>query len=123
MVTQMVPGRRLQEELSRLSWRSKPIEIGSVRNVVLLNQKCKSNLHPKCCTECLLHRVVPISAHAAFDKAGAYMGVKVHKIPVNPETRKADMKRMKRAMYVPCSFNYRYVLTFMTVIQTQSWCE
>ncbi|KAH9979002.1 PLP-dependent transferase [Lactifluus volemus] len=42
--------------------------------------------------------VVPASAHAAFDKAAAYFNVKLHSIPVNPETRQVDLKRVRRAI-------------------------
>ncbi|KAE9403922.1 PLP-dependent transferase [Gymnopus androsaceus JB14] len=42
--------------------------------------------------------VIPSSAHAAFDKGAAYLKIKVHTIPVHPTTRKADIKRMKRAI-------------------------
>ncbi|THU94202.1 PLP-dependent transferase [Dendrothele bispora CBS 962.96] len=42
--------------------------------------------------------VVPSSAHAAFDKGAAYLGIKVHTIPIDPVTRKADMKGLKRAI-------------------------
>jgi sphinganine-1-phosphate aldolase len=42
--------------------------------------------------------VVPASAHAAFDKAAAYFNVKLHSIPVDPETRQVDMKRVRRAI-------------------------
>ncbi|KAL0956770.1 hypothetical protein HGRIS_002890 [Hohenbuehelia grisea] len=42
--------------------------------------------------------IVPITAHAAFDKGGAYMKVKVHSIPVDPVTRKVDLKRVRRAI-------------------------
>ncbi|KAI0645770.1 PLP-dependent transferase [Trametes meyenii] len=42
--------------------------------------------------------VVPISAHAAFDKGAAYLGIKVHTIPVHPETRQVDLKRVARAI-------------------------
>lgn len=43
-------------------------------------------------------RIVPISAHAAFDKAAAYLKIKLHTIPVDRVTRKVDLKRVKRAM-------------------------
>lgn len=49
-------------------------------------------------TELLFLRIVPISAHAAFDKGAAYMGIKVHTIPVDPETRQVDTKRVARAI-------------------------
>ncbi|KAL5528632.1 DPL1 [Sanghuangporus sanghuang] len=42
--------------------------------------------------------VVPISAHAAFDKAAAYLKIKLHSIPVDPETRKVNVSRMRRAI-------------------------
>ncbi|KAH7925624.1 PLP-dependent transferase [Leucogyrophana mollusca] len=42
--------------------------------------------------------VVPASAHAAFDKGGAYLGVKVHTVPVDPVTRKVDVGRVRRAI-------------------------
>ncbi|KAI0675368.1 PLP-dependent transferase [Trametes maxima] len=42
--------------------------------------------------------VVPISAHAAFDKGAAYLGIKVHTVPVHPETRQVDLKRVARAI-------------------------
>ena len=43
-------------------------------------------------------RVIPSSAHAAFDKGAAYMGIKVHTIPVDPVTRRVNIKRVRRAM-------------------------
>ncbi|KAF9073647.1 PLP-dependent transferase [Rhodocollybia butyracea] len=42
--------------------------------------------------------IIPSSAHAAFDKGAAYLKIKVHTIPVDPVTRKADIKRMRRAI-------------------------
>ncbi|OBZ70801.1 Sphingosine-1-phosphate lyase [Grifola frondosa] len=42
--------------------------------------------------------VVPISAHAAFDKGAAYLKIKVHTIPVDPVTRQVDVKRVSRAI-------------------------
>ncbi|GAA5864026.1 hypothetical protein JCM1840_000671 [Sporobolomyces johnsonii] len=42
--------------------------------------------------------VVPISAHAAFDKASKYFGIKIHHIPVDPKTRKVDIRKVKRAI-------------------------
>lgn len=42
--------------------------------------------------------VVPASAHAAFDKGAAYLKIKVHTIPVDPKTRKVDLKRVARAI-------------------------
>ncbi|KAJ7772728.1 pyridoxal phosphate-dependent transferase [Mycena maculata] len=42
--------------------------------------------------------IVPSSAHAAFDKGAAYLKIKVHSIPVDPYTRKVDLKAVKRAI-------------------------
>ncbi|KAF7985068.1 hypothetical protein HWV62_8929 [Athelia sp. TMB] len=42
--------------------------------------------------------VIPVSAHAAFDKGAAYLGIKIHTIPVDPVTRKVDIKHVKRAI-------------------------
>jgi len=42
--------------------------------------------------------VVPASAHAAFNKAAAYFNVKLHSVPVDFETRQADLKRVRRAI-------------------------
>ncbi|EJT51306.1 sphinganine-1-phosphate aldolase [Trichosporon asahii var. asahii CBS 2479] len=40
--------------------------------------------------------VIPETAHAAFWKASQYFKIKLHVVPVNPTTRQADVKRMKR---------------------------
>ncbi|TCD65353.1 hypothetical protein EIP91_002792 [Steccherinum ochraceum] len=42
--------------------------------------------------------VVPASAHVTFWKGAEYFGIKIHAIPVNSTTRKADLKRMERAI-------------------------
>ncbi|CCM03203.1 uncharacterized protein FIBRA_05327 [Fibroporia radiculosa] len=42
--------------------------------------------------------IVPLTAHAAFDKGAAYMGVKVHSIPVDPVTRQVSIKHVARAI-------------------------
>ena len=47
-----------------------------------------------------LCRIVPATAHAAFDKGAAYMGIKLHEIPVDPVTRKVNLSRVRRAMFV-----------------------
>ena len=48
----------------------------------------------------LLYRIIPASAHAAFYKGAQYFKIKHHMVPVDPITRKADIKRVKRAMSV-----------------------
>ena len=45
-----------------------------------------------------------MTAHAAFDKGAAYMGVKVHEVPVDPVTRQVNLKRVRRAMFVVSIF-------------------
>ncbi|KAJ1024674.1 hypothetical protein NDA13_004601 [Ustilago tritici] len=42
--------------------------------------------------------IVSVSAHAAFDKAATYFGVKIHHIPVDPITRKVQVGRVARAI-------------------------
>lgn len=39
-----------------------------------------------------------MSAHAAFDKAGEYFQIKVRHIPVDPISRKVNLKRVARAI-------------------------
>ena len=42
--------------------------------------------------------IIPVSAHAAFDKAASYFNIKLHKISVDPTSRKVDMRLVKRAI-------------------------
>ncbi|GAA5993343.1 hypothetical protein JCM10908_001437 [Rhodotorula pacifica] len=42
--------------------------------------------------------IVPLSVHAAFDKAAHYFGIKIHHIPVDPVTRKVQIHKVKRAI-------------------------
>ncbi|KAN0064595.1 Dihydrosphingosine phosphate lyase [Thecaphora frezii] len=42
--------------------------------------------------------IVPVSAHAAFDKAGTYFEIKIHHIPVDPVTRKVKLGCVARAI-------------------------
>lgn len=42
--------------------------------------------------------VIPETAHAAFNKAGAYFGMTVRSIKVNPVTRQVDMRAVRRAI-------------------------
>ncbi|KAF7376459.1 Sphinganine-1-phosphate aldolase [Mycena sanguinolenta] len=42
--------------------------------------------------------IIPASAHAAFDKGAAYLKIKFHSVPVDPVTRKVDLKAVKRAI-------------------------
>lgn len=50
-----------------------------------------------------------MTAHAAFDKGAAYMGIKLREVPVDPVTRKVNLKRVRRAMFViPLPFLVRF---------------
>ncbi|KAG9038701.1 hypothetical protein FRB95_000291 [Tulasnella sp. JGI-2019a] len=42
--------------------------------------------------------VMPSSGHPAFDKGAAYLGIKVHHIPVDPVTRQVNLKKVARAI-------------------------
>ncbi|TIB10639.1 hypothetical protein E3P89_02752 [Wallemia ichthyophaga] len=42
--------------------------------------------------------VVPETAHAAFSKASFYFGITLRRVPVDPHTRKASLKHVKRAI-------------------------
>ncbi|KAK4054284.1 Dihydrosphingosine phosphate lyase [Microbotryomycetes sp. JL221] len=42
--------------------------------------------------------IVPVSAHAAFAKAASYFKIKIHIVPVDPVTRKVNLKLVKRAI-------------------------
>lgn len=42
--------------------------------------------------------IVSVSAHAAFDKAASYFGIKIHHIPVDRITRKVQVGRVGRAI-------------------------
>lgn len=40
--------------------------------------------------------IVPESAHAGFNKAAYYFGIKMHHVPLDPVTYKADLRKMER---------------------------
>ncbi|KAK7082517.1 Sphingosine-1-phosphate lyase 1 [Halocaridina rubra] len=40
--------------------------------------------------------LVPITAHAAFDKAAQLLGIRIKRVPVNPVTMKVDVSAMKK---------------------------
>ena len=73
-----------------------------------------------CVLNYILSRVVPASVHAAFDKAAAYFNIKLHSIPVHPETRQVDLKRVRRAMSVSIVLIYS-LLTSSSEIQIPLW--
>ena len=45
-----------------------------------------------------LSRIIPSTAHAAFDKGGQYLVFTVHSIPIHQSTRQVDIRRVARAM-------------------------
>ena len=50
------------------------------------------------CADAGSNRIVPATAHAAFWKAAHFLGIKIHRIPVDPVTRKVNLLRVNRAM-------------------------
>ena len=40
--------------------------------------------------------VVPVTAHAGFDKAAYYFGIKIHHVELDPVTYKVDLKKVER---------------------------
>jgi len=44
------------------------------------------------------HMVIPVTAHAAFDKAGDYFGVRITHVPLDPVTYRVDLNKVKRAI-------------------------
>lgn len=40
--------------------------------------------------------VIPVTAHAGFDKAGYYFGIKIHHVDLDPVTYKVDLKKVER---------------------------
>ncbi|KAL3231177.1 Sphingosine-1-phosphate lyase [Nakaseomyces bracarensis] len=40
--------------------------------------------------------VIPVTAHAGFDKAGYYFGIKIHHVDLDPVTYKVDLKKLER---------------------------
>lgn len=42
--------------------------------------------------------VVPVTAHAAFDKAASLMNARITHVPVDPITFKVDLKAMRKAI-------------------------
>jgi sphinganine-1-phosphate aldolase len=48
----------------------------------------KGILHPEI--------LVPITAHAAFDKAAQFLDIRIKKVPINEETCTVDLKAMRK---------------------------
>lgn len=45
-----------------------------------------------------MKKVVPVTAHVAFDKACDYFGIKIIHIPVDEKTRRVDVKKVRSAI-------------------------
>ena len=43
-------------------------------------------------------QVVPVTAHAAFDKASAMLDIPIRHVRVDPVTQKVDVRAMRRAI-------------------------
>ncbi|KAH7977658.1 hypothetical protein HPB49_003145 [Dermacentor silvarum] len=68
-------------------------------NALLGKSKCQQCSQPGLSVELgTRHGVVPVTAHAGFDKAGEYLRIKVIHVPVDPQTMKADVRKMKAAI-------------------------
>lgn len=74
--------------------------------------------------------VVPTTAHAAFDKAAQYLGIRIRWIPIDPVTTQADIGAMKKAInsntvlvrHLMCSFCllFYYFITPLDFLTTAS---
>lgn len=42
--------------------------------------------------------IVPVTAHAGFDKAADWLRLEIRKVPLDPKTMKVDMRKMRRMM-------------------------
>ena len=42
--------------------------------------------------------VIPVTAHPAFEKGALYFGIRVKRIPVDPESFKVDIQALKKAI-------------------------
>lgn len=99
-ITPTVPVPRLLGGQNLSFCRVRPTATGRGMSKASLLPKCLScfNAAPFDLSESQPNRIIPVSAHAAFDKAGAYFNIKIHHIAVDPITRKVDLKRVARAM-------------------------
>jgi sphinganine-1-phosphate aldolase len=63
--------------------------------------------------------IVPVTAHAAFDKAGHYFGITVHHVAVDPVTLKVDLKAVNRLVNyntVLVSAYYRHIIRIRSIL-------
>lgn len=42
--------------------------------------------------------VIPVTAHAAFDKAADWLQLEIRKVPIDPKTMKVDTRKMRKMM-------------------------
>ena len=53
-------------------------------------------MFPKLHMKTNIHRVVPVTAHAAFDKAAEYFKIKLRHAPIDPVSLKVDIHAVSR---------------------------
>jgi hypothetical protein len=56
-------------------------------------------IHPRCTSHIiatLIYRVIPLTAHAAFDKAAEYFKIKLRHAPIDPVSLKVDVHAVSR---------------------------
>ena len=49
--------------------------------------------------------IISATAHATFDKGAAYLGFKVHEVPVDPVMLQVNLRDVRRAMFVLFNFH------------------
>ena len=81
-------------------------------------------------------RIVPVTIHAAFDKAAAYFGIKIVHAPMDKKTCKVDVRKVKSLInsntvmvsYLTLSRRERMVAELMRsdcgkCTQLSAWCH
>jgi sphinganine-1-phosphate aldolase len=65
---------------------------------VLLSRKCKFEIKPNLqeCTDAFSPRIIPDTAHAAFNKASQYFGIKLHSVPCPAPDYKVHIPSVRR---------------------------
>ncbi len=64
-----------------------------------------------------MYRVIPLSAHAAFVKAGFYLGMKVIEIPIDENTFEVNYDKMANAIT-----KNTVLVTFITSLIDSRFC-
>jgi hypothetical protein len=77
-------------------WHAKLGEIKPTMNVALNLPKCTRPPRHSALKSLLTFRIVPTTAHAAFDKAAEYFKIKLHHAPIDPISLKVDIHSVSR---------------------------